>query len=233
LLERFAGRIGAQLKKNYRPVMQSLLNHLPHPYEFVAPAWMRWISYVVLVASLIATTTWNVITLPKLDMRTPDWIRTYALPMRLDQYWSMFAPYPMRADGWFVVDGVLKDGTSFDTWNKNVPVSWDKPDDFMTSFRSSQWRKHLYNIWMDYEDDDDTIEDIQLAFAKYVCREWNDLGAKPAGQQELETYELYYMKELTPPPGELPVISKTLLWTHNCFSKKEKTEMETPPPIRN
>jgi hypothetical protein len=232
LLEKHFANIGKKLSETFVPIMRAALKHLPEPHQTTTPIWMVWVSRLILVASLVAMTFWNVITLPKLDRPTPNWIRAYALPMRLDQYWSMFAPYPMRADGWFVVDGKLKDGSSFDTWNGNFPVNWDKPTDFMKSFRSSQWRKYLYNVWIDYEDEDD-IDALQLAFGKWVCREWNDLGERPDHAQQLDSYELFYMKEMTPPPGEQAVVSKTFLWTHNCFSTTDKVENKNPPAIHD
>ena len=37
--------------------------------------------------------------------------------LRLEQYWNMFAPYPLRDDGWYVIDGTLSDGQKFDVFN--------------------------------------------------------------------------------------------------------------------
>lgn len=172
---------------------------------------------LLIAFGLLAITSWNVNTLPWRSRPVPEWIRTYALPVRLDQYWGMFAPYPMRADGWFVVDGKLSDGKSFDPWNGKFPVTWQKPSDFMSYYRSTAWRKYLFNIWVD-----EPNETLQMEFAKYVCREWNNLGDTPAEGQTLASYQLYYLRENTPEPGHEPIVDRKFLWTHDCFAKSAR-----------
>jgi hypothetical protein len=204
------------------------LRHLPEPYHGKIPPWTQVMAQGVLVFSIGAALVWNICTLPSVDKAVPQWIRTFALPMRLDQYWCMFAPNPMRADGWFVVDGELNDGTSYDTWSNISPVIWEKPEDLMVSFRSTPWRKYLTNLWIGKDN-----PELQLAFGKYVCREWNRLSEKRDKTKRLERYELYYMRENTPEPGKLAFINPVFLWKHECFATAEKQPATTPPVIKD
>lgn len=204
------------------------LKHLPDPYHGRTPAWAQVVASVVLVFSGVSVITWNIMTLPAFDRGVPSFIRSLALPMRLDQYWCMFAPYPMRADGWFVVEGTLRDGTSMDTWNGVSPVSFEKPASLWPGFRNTQWRKYLGNVWIEKNEND-----LQLAFGKYVCREWNRLSGKREDGKKLEKYELFYMREDTPPPGEVGTIKQVFKWEHECFATPDKNPNSTPPVIKN
>jgi hypothetical protein len=185
------------------------------------------LSATFVLVSLVSVLAWNIITSMPEKPKVPQVIRNYVLPIRLDQYWSMFAPYPMRGDGWFVVDGKLKDGSNFDTWN-HMPPPWDKPDNFFPLYRSTQWRKYLTNVWVENKEDS-----IRLAFGKYVCREWNNLSGQKEEGKILESYQLYYMRENTPLPGNLPEIKKVFLWNHNCFGDPEPVKADLPPPVRD
>lgn len=56
-------------------------------------------------------------------------MRVVGYILRLDQSWNMFAPYPTKEDGWFVVVGRLNYGGLVDLFgNENgKDVSWEKP----------------------------------------------------------------------------------------------------------
>ncbi len=179
------------------------------------------------LVSLLSILAWNTITASPEKKPVPEWIRNFVLPLRLDQYWSMFAPYPMRGDGWFVLDGTLKDGTKFDTWNRRE-VSWEKPEEFFPLYRSTQWRKYLTNVWVENNENA-----IRLAFGKYACREWNDLSGSKEEGKLLQSYQLYYMRENTPAPGGEFEVKKVFLWNHNCFGDPEPVKIDMPPPVRD
>jgi hypothetical protein len=57
-----------------------------------------------------------------------------------------------------------------------------------------------------------------LNYGRYLCRTHN---GSHADAEQLETAKVYYMLEMTPPPGE-PVAApkKKLLWEHYCFAKR-------------
>lgn len=168
---------------------------------------------------LVVMGVWNFHTLEmNKPFQVPPLVRNFALALRLDQNWNMFAPYPLRSDGWFVVDGRLANGEEFDPWNKQKPNS-QQPRSFMQSLRSTPWRKYLTNVWVLGPSNEQT----QLAFGRYICREWNTLQGPRPPDRRLVNYDLYYVRKKTPPPGEWSIFKRVLLWSHSC----------SKPPLRN
>lgn len=154
---------------------------------------------------------WNVAVFNLNDRwRIPTWMDRTASILRLHQQWNMFAPYPWKEDGWYVVDGKLKNGSTWDILN-DKPVNFEKPEWPAELFPNSPWRKYLLNIWhQDYSDH-------RLHFGRYLCRRWNK-GRPP--EEQVDTFEIYYMLEVSQPPGEPPSpIRKEQIWSHYCFEK--------------
>ncbi len=86
--------------------------HLPAPMTWKRPPAARTLATGFIAICLICATAWNIGTIKSFNFKRPQIVRSITLLLHLDQYWSMFAPNPMRADGWFVVEGVLRDGTT-------------------------------------------------------------------------------------------------------------------------
>ena len=128
--------------------------------------------------------------------------------LHLQQGWAMFAPHPQRSDGWWVMDGNMKDGSKWDVMN-NKDVSFDRPHDFYETFASDDWRKFLDNLQGSRD------ENHLRLLARHLCRTWN---AKHTGDQALNTFKLYFMQEFTKGPKESPAtVEKISLWSHSCF----------------
>lgn len=126
----------------------------------------------------------------------------------LQQGWAMFAPHPQRSDGWWVMDGTLKDGTKWDVLN-NKEVTFDRPADIYDTFSSEDWRKFLDNLQGSRDENN-----LRL-LGKHLCRSWN---AKNGGNGALNTFQLYFMQEFTKGPKEPPAtVEKIRLWNHSCF----------------
>ena len=133
-----------------------------------------------------------------------DWHLT-----RLDQQFNMFAPTPLTEDGWYVFPGKLRDGTEVDVYTEKTPISYDKPKYVSEMYPNQRWQKYLMNLW------DAKLSDFRLGYGRYLCREWN---AKHEYNKQLMTFQMDFMLEKTPPPGENsePVV-KTQIWDHKCF----------------
>jgi hypothetical protein len=161
-----------------------------------------------LVAFLIMMTlAWNIEGITRsqyFTIRSP-W-REIVFALQLNQQWNMFAPSPMKDDGWFIVDANLEGGVKWDILN-NKPINFNKPQNVQNTFPSSQWRKFLVNLRIDHNDT------YKLWFGRYLCRRWKD--AHPISH--LLSYTLYFVKETTPPPGyALPIPVNEVVWNHNC-----------------
>lgn len=152
---------------------------------------------------------WNLRTLPQFDIEIEEKWRRIANVLRLDQKWNMFAPFPLKADGWFVMDGVLRDGSTWDIMKDEPgPVSYDKPDLPSMQYPNARWRKYLMNI------NQKKRRTYRLYFGKYICRSFN---SKAQDDMMLAKFELVFIKELSRPPGEPLTTERVSLWKHDCF----------------
>lgn len=133
--------------------------------------------------------------------------------LRIDQYWDMFAPYPLKDDGWYVIPGQLRNGEEVDLFRGGASVSWERPELISATYPSQRWRKYMMNLWKKKN------KDHRLYFGRYLCREWN---SRHKGEETLETFQIYFMLEKTLPPGQPTTIQKTKIWDHDCFKKPEK-----------
>jgi hypothetical protein len=128
--------------------------------------------------------------------------------LQLNQGWAMFAPHPQRSDGYWVMDGTLKNGKKWDALN-NKEVNFDRPEDMYATYRSEDWRKFQDNLQGSRDDK------YLLAFGKFLCREWNN---KHYDGESLNTFKLVFMQEFTKGPKEPPSkVEKIQLWNHSCF----------------
>ncbi|MEA5509127.1 DCC1-like thiol-disulfide oxidoreductase family protein [Crocosphaera sp. UHCC 0190] len=144
-----------------------------------------------------------------LNRKTFQTINIIGYITRLDQSWSIFAPAPPRDDGWHVIVGKLKDGTEVNILDEKRPISWDKPTlkNRQTLYQTIQWRVYFINL-------NRTMgKKLYPHFADYLCREWNK---KHSTDQQLESFEIYFMDERTVPPGETQRVEKKKVWQQSC-----------------
>ena len=164
-------------------------------------------------------TCWNLI-----DAKTPvagilngpfQAVRWLAPFTRLDQRWNMFSPYPSHEDGWFAMPAVTKDGRTFDAFTRQ-PVAWAKPAEVRLMFPNERWRKYLTNLWSKEH--------------RWQWRSYSDWACASSKKYEgprnrIESLQVYYMLEKTPPPGQAPTIEKVELfgqyWCDRADAPKE------------
>ena len=213
----------------------------------------RWHHNAFAFFFLLLVTNWNMSTirkqLPSAPI-VPSEVRWVGHLLRLDQNWNMFAPYPLKDDGWWVMPGRLVGGNEVDLWGggepKWVPVddsdghkphlkSGDdsleldrtQPELVSAMYPSQRWRKYMRNIWLK------KYKGLRLYYGKHVCRQWN---AEHRGSERLKSFKMVYMKQVTPKPGESGRIDPVQIWNHNCFGKSsggsEKKEAKKTPPIK-
>ncbi|MEZ0273403.1 MAG: hypothetical protein ACAH88_00745 [Roseimicrobium sp.] len=115
-----------------------------------------------------------------------------AMVFRLDQYWTMFAPTPLKEDGWFVLRAGLSDGSEVDLLRDGAAVSWDKPALASAAYKDARWQKYLMNLWM-------TIHHThRMPYGDYVARRWNDTHG---GLGQVLAWQLWFVREMTHPDG--------------------------------
>ncbi len=144
---------------------------------------------------------WNVQAL-KIDA-VPDDIEPIAHVLRIDQLWNMFSPFPLKDDGWYVIEGRLKNNKTVDLIRDGGTVSFGKPKNVASMYPHERWRKYLMNLW-----NKDNVEHRKL-YLSYLCRDWNK---KHTGvNDKLEEIKMYFMLEKTLPDYQKHKLEKIFL----------------------
>ncbi|HKI38576.1 MAG TPA: HTTM domain-containing protein [Gemmataceae bacterium] len=119
----------------------------------------------------------------------------------IDQAWGMFAPFPNREDGWYVVEARLQNGTTVDPF-RGGPVIWEKPPRISALYPSIRWAAYLsllrrdeYDLYRPY-------------FANYLGHRWN---TEHVGGETAESVEVYYMLRFIQPDYTATEPKKRLL----------------------
>jgi hypothetical protein len=167
----------------------------------VAERWGARLSTAVALAFVALVLLWNLQTLGVAAV--PDAADPAARATGVDQRWNMFAPEPMRTDGWYVVPGRLEDGSSVDAFHRSR-VTWERPDDVASAYPTARWRKYLVNLWRP------GYHAHHRHFATYLCRRWN-----ADHDTRLESLDLYFVEQPTRLDGPEPT-SRELLYHHEC-----------------
>jgi hypothetical protein len=168
-----------------------------------------WLANGLAGVLLVYVILWNIRTLRHEALEKaalpPEW-NFVGESLGLGQWWTMFAPRPMTRDGWYVMRGVLDDGSEVNLWSPDEPLSLDKPELVSKAYRSQRWRKYLLNLL----DQDNAV--FRLFFSNWLHDRWQREVGDPTGRK-LVTVEIIYQEEYTPPPGEtIPLPDPIVLW---------------------
>jgi predicted DCC family thiol-disulfide oxidoreductase YuxK len=144
---------------------------------------------------------WNVANLKYMNVKIPERVRSVGNLVGLDQIWEMFAPFPAKDDGWYVIPGTLKDGRQVDLYRKGAPIDWRKPVSIAQTIKNDRWRKYFELL--------NKRDFLPPGYARYLCRTWN---RSHAGNDALEELDIVFMVEWTRPdfeyfePRKMPII---------------------------
>jgi hypothetical protein len=169
-----------------------------------------------LVASLaiVFAVLWN---LRGVDMKRyggyTEGVTWVAKLVRLDQQWAMFAPYPYKDDGWFILAVEQGDGSEIDLLRGGKPVSWAKPASVLAMYTNERDRKYLMNLYLQ------SYSSQRPYFVHYMLQEWTKAHPPTTPAQEIRRVSLYYMLHMTPPPGKTPPEPKKVLLFSESYTK--------------
>lgn len=193
----------------------------PRPAFTKIPLWLN----VTAAFFLVYVFVWNLGTLPasmnKKHLDIPWRLKWIASVLRIDQTWNMFAPYPLKDDGWYVIPGVLKNGQEVDVYRGGGAVSWEKPEYVAYMYKNQRWQKYMMNLWSK------DFSQFRLYYGRYLCRLWND---HHKGGEQLDHFSINYMRQDTRPNGEAPP-QKVDLWDHYCFNMPAETKPASPSGV--
>jgi hypothetical protein len=128
-------------------------------------------------------------------VRMPQPLERAGQMLSIGQKWDMFAPSPLKDDGWYVIPGTLRNGRTVDLAGvlrgdaSPHAVSFRRPSDMRATFKDEPWRKYLENLRLRNRD--------QAPFlARYVCRQWN---SHHPGDQAVDSLVVLFAVDLTLP----------------------------------
>ena len=115
--------------------------------------------------------------------------------LHIAQYWSMFAPYPMKKGGYIILSATRKDDTKIDLWRNGAPVriTPQAPYRYDKTFPVFRFRKMIENIIHKKNN-----PEIRKTYLRYLCRKWN----KKLKENPIKRIELIYMSTVTPELGK-------------------------------
>ena len=181
---------------------------------------MRKALAVFLAVTLAYVFMWNLRTTDFKRWRKafPRSLNVYANVLGIEQYWNLFAPYPVKNDGWYVVPGVFRNGETRDLYWDRSPVDWLKPPIGTPFYANQRWSKYMMNIWKK------KYKKQRLKYGRWLCRSVNE--GLPYSDRLLRL-QIYFMRERTLEVGEerpKPV----RIWRHYCTKEPKKWEEYTP-----
>ena len=119
----------------------------------------------------------------------------------------MFAPYPQKNDGWFVIPGLLGDGRLVNVSADQIELpTADRPKN-SEQFKSYRWRKYINFLGLKRN------AKHRNYYGAWVCKDWNDSHDK---SDQLQAFNMYFIKENTQPPGRAPRVSTHYLFSFHC-----------------
>jgi hypothetical protein len=166
---------------------------------------------------MLSAMAWNIATIGRLPFAVFDILSPILYPGRLEQFWQMFAPFPFKDNGWYVMPGKRVDGSEVDVLRPGKPLSFEKPWSIAFDFPNMRWQVYENRMY------DRRFRLHRQYWARYLCREWNRDAPE---SQRLLSFNIVYMLERTPPPGTASHQEQVVLWRHECVpgDTPKKTE---------
>lgn len=174
---------------------------------------LRPILQVFVIVCFAYVVMWNVRTLnfDKYNKYFPEKYNWFGQILRIDQYWSMFAPFPYMDDGFYVLPATTMGGIKFD-YLRNKPVSFEKPACLSCENTSQRWVKLYENLWKKKH------SHYREYLARYICRTYNE---EKTGNDRINELKIYYVKEQTYLNYRYGKLKPILLWEHWCIEPPE------------
>ena len=111
--------------------------------------------------------------------------------LRVNQFWSMFAPAVFKDDGWFIIEATTEDGKKIDLLRRGEPISFDRPAYIAGTYKNDRWRKYAENILFVFN------SHYRGYYCNYLMRKWNE-----EQDNQVRHLEIIYMKIPTLPNYE-------------------------------
>jgi predicted DCC family thiol-disulfide oxidoreductase YuxK len=178
---------------------------LPYRDHPIQPTRAASVFVAVLLALMLLN---NVRLLPWHRFVLPSLAREISTTLRLGQGWMMFAPAPLRVDGWYVVRGKTTTGQVVDVLrDRPGEPDWSRPTYLAREYASYRWRRFLILIT------NDKAEKYRPYYAQYLCRAWNESRAR---DQQLVELTIYFNGEIVPSESQVRQTRRLLVYEQKC-----------------
>lgn len=169
----------------------------------------RWPSAVA-AAALALVVALNIEQVGAAGFAVPDALVRVANLARLDQTWAMFAPYPDKRTGWFVVRGHLPDGRLVDAYHPSpAPPPLAEPANLSATFPTPRWLYYMTNL------SKPEYARARRWFAAFSCRRFD---AAHVAREPLRDVELSFFLRWTLLGYERTPAAEEVLWRGRCPS---------------
>ena len=167
-----------------------------------------WLVSVLAVLFIIYVSFWNFSSIVRLPGQ--PFGDAVGLTLAVDQRWDMFAPNPLTYDGWYVIEGRLRDGRKVNVLHPDQAVSYEQPASIADQYKDERWRKYLMNLSLG------EYENYRLYYGRYFCRSWNT-GRWPRDPGALISFDINFMGRQNSIAFPNRPYNRDLLWHHECF----------------
>ena len=175
------------------------------------PIAFRWVPSLFCALFIYIVVAVNASGINKKWFKPAKEITRMTMMLRMNQRWSMFAPYPMKDDGWFIIPGKLIDDREVDVYRGTLGTpTLDKPELVSAMYSNARWRKYMLNLWAK------KYKGLRLHYGKYLCRVWRDTQPT-SDKSQLANFSIKYMREYTALPGQEHPLKLINLWNHDCY----------------
>lgn len=159
---------------------------------------------------LIYMLVWNLAILPGTGIKLSERFRALGNITGLYQSWELFAPFPAKDDGWYVIPATLRNGRRVDLIRDGAEIDWQKPKSIALTIKNNRWRKFLETLRRQ--------RFLVPSYASYLCREWN--RHHPANE-EIISLDIVYMLEWTELKNRYVEPKPMRLLRHHCNADSE------------
>ncbi len=175
VMNKFDQRV-QKLSTKYLPVQNAPLKKKGHTWSKERP-----IMAILAIFFILYTFSWNLRTVKiPIGEYGMQWV---GHTLRVDQFWSMFAPAVFKDDGWFIVEGTKEDGEKIDLLRQGKPISFDRPAYIAGTYKNDRWRKYAENILFVFN------SHYRSYYCHYLMRKWNENH-----DNQVRHLEIIYMK---------------------------------------
>lgn len=168
---------------------------------------------IIAVYFFIAVTLYNISGIPKYKQYQTDIFAIPALLFRLNQNWSMFAPFPLTYSLYPQVLGKARSGDAMNLFpsTKTDPL-WKAPVYLSPIYGSYRWRKYMEHL------DSHNDTKVHAGYGSYFCKKYNQHLPNLSGKQ-LASLEVWINKRHTNTTNQSKEVTRRMIWRHWCFDE--------------